>query len=112
VNLTDEDAPFLDTALDDRSKEVRRAAADLLARLPTSVFVARMLARAQPLLSFKPAKLLSRASLEVTLPSSPDASAARDGLDPKAFGQQKTLGEKACPARAHPRRRAAATLDQ
>ena len=94
-NLSDDDAPFLDGLLADRSKEVRRAAVDLLARLPASPFVARMIARAVPLLAFKRGGLLARASLEVTLPADPDAAASRDGLDPKAFGQQKTLGEKA-----------------
>jgi hypothetical protein len=39
--------------------------------------------------------LLSRASLEVVLPPEPDAAALRDGLDPKTFGTQKTLGAKA-----------------
>jgi hypothetical protein len=95
TNLSDADAPFLDAALDDRSKEVRRAAIDLLARLPSSALVARMIACAAPLLAFQRGGLLSRASLEVTLPSEPDAVATRDGLDPKAFGNQKTLGEKA-----------------
>lgn len=95
THLSDADVPFLDAALDDRSKEVRRATIDLLARLPSSPFVVRMLARATPLLVFKRGGLLSRASLEVTLPPDPDTAATRDGLDPKAFGQQKTLGEKA-----------------
>ncbi len=95
TNLSEDDVPFLDDALDDRSKEVRRATIDLLARLPSSPFVARMLARATPLLAFKGGGLLSRASLDVTLPPDPDSAATRDGLDPKAFGQQKTLGEKA-----------------
>lgn len=94
-NLSMEDAPFLESLLGDRSKEVRRAAIDLLARLEASPFVARMTERAAPLLAFKRGGLLSRASLEVTLPADPDAAATRDGLDPKAFGQQKTLGEKA-----------------
>lgn len=95
AQLSDDDAPFLDAALDDRSKEVRRVAIDLLARLPSSAFVGRMIVRATPLLTFQRGGLLSRASLEVTLPADPDAVATRDGLDPKAFGNQKTLGEKA-----------------
>jgi len=94
-NLSGEDSPFLEAALDDRSKEVRKIAADLLARQPDSPFVARMLARAQPLLVWKPGRLLSKASLEATLPAEPDAAGVRDGLDPKAFGPQKTLGARA-----------------
>jgi hypothetical protein len=95
VQLSLEDEPFLESVLDDRSKEVRRTAVDLLARLPASQFVARMKSRATPLLNFKAGGLLSRSSLEVVLPGESDAAALRDGLDPKAFGQQKTLGERA-----------------
>ncbi|EDY20771.1 conserved hypothetical protein [Chthoniobacter flavus Ellin428] len=95
TNLSEEDTPFLERLLDDRSKEARRAVIDLLARLPASPFVARMTARVTPLLHFTKGGLLSRATLEVTLPGDPDAAATRDGLDPKAFGQQKILGEKA-----------------
>lgn len=94
-NLSADDEALLETALDDRSQQVRRVAVDLLARLPASQFVARMTARATPLLVFKPARILGRASLEVTLPDRCDASATRDGLDPKAFGRQKKLGERA-----------------
>jgi Family of unknown function (DUF5691) len=95
VNLSGDDSPFLETALDDRSKEVRRIAVDLLARLAAVPFVARMLERARPLLVWKPARLLGKGSLEVALPAEPDAAAARDGLDPKAFGAQKALGDRA-----------------
>lgn len=95
TNLSDDDQPFLECVLDDRSKEVRRAAVDLLARLASSPFSARMIARATPLVHFNRGGLLARASLEVTLPGEPDASAIRDGLDPKALGPQKQLGEKA-----------------
>ncbi|HVE16979.1 MAG TPA: DUF5691 domain-containing protein, partial [Chthoniobacterales bacterium] len=94
-NLSDADASFLDSALDDRSKEVRRVVVDLLARLPASLFAARMLARAQPLLAWKRGGLLSRASIEVALPGEQDSIAARDGLDSKIFGSQKVFGEKA-----------------
>jgi hypothetical protein len=74
---------------------VRRVACDLLARLPASPFTGRMAARAQPLFSLKRGGLLSKSSLEVTLPPEPDDAASRDGLDPKAFGPQKVLGERA-----------------
>ena len=93
--LDEADAPFLEGALDDRSKEVRQVAVDLLARLPGSPFAGRMVARAEPLLTFKRGGLLSRATLAVVLPADPDAAAVRDGLDPKAFGPQKLLGDKA-----------------
>lgn len=95
TSLSMEDEPFLESVLDDRSKEVRRAAIELLSTLPESRLVQRMIERATLLVKYKPGKLLSRASLEVTLPDLPDPAGVRDGLDPKAFGHQKQLGEKA-----------------
>ena len=89
------DEPFLERALDDRSKEVRVTAALLLSNLPDSALTARMTARATTLLAFKKGGLLGRASLEVTLPGPPDAEALRDGLEPKPAGAYRALGEKA-----------------
>jgi hypothetical protein len=68
---------------------------DLLARLPGSAFAARMTQRAVPLLQFKPGGLLSRPSLEVTLPPGPDAAAIRDGFDLTVSLVRKLLGDRA-----------------
>ena len=43
-----DDEPFLESALDDRSREVRQQAADLLTRLPDSRLALRMAERAGP----------------------------------------------------------------
>lgn len=94
-NPSGDDVPFLEAALDDRSKEIRLAAVDLLARLPGSPLVARMIARAIPLLVFKRGGLLTRAAVQVTLPGEPDAAARRDGLNPKDVLHAPGLGEKA-----------------
>jgi hypothetical protein len=90
VGLSQADEPFLEAALDDRSKQVRDAAAELLAELPASAFVARMSARAEPLLSFQPGAsggILKRAKppkLDVTLPPEKfDKSWLRDGITEK-----------------------------
>src|SRR5206468_3036992 len=48
VSLSDDDEPFLEAALDDRSANVRQIAAELLARLPNSRRSARMAARLRP----------------------------------------------------------------
>jgi len=87
--LSPEDESLLEGALDDRSKEVRRVAADLLARLPSSQFVRRMTERATPLLAWKGAK---KPKIEVTLPAPPDKAAERDGIETK--GRNPRLGQK------------------
>ncbi len=90
LSLADE--PFLEAALDDRGKEVRRVAADLLARLLESAFVRRMIARAEPLLVGK-RSLLGGFSLEVTLPGECDKSMERDGIVLKP--SDRNMGDKA-----------------
>jgi Family of unknown function (DUF5691) len=103
VGLSMDDEPFLESALDDRGKEVRRAAAALLRRLPESRLVARMLDRVQPLLIWaggeKPRLLGLRARqparVEVTLPDACDTAMIRDGVEPKPLADRKGLGEKA-----------------
>lgn len=86
------DEPFLEAALDDRSAEVARAAAELLARLPESRLVQRLTARALQWMRFQPRRLLKQARLEVELPED-DPALRRDGIaDPPPTVK---LGEKA-----------------
>ncbi|MFZ5832013.1 MAG: DUF5691 domain-containing protein [Planctomycetota bacterium] len=51
VGLSKDDEPFLESCLDDRSDQVRRAAAVLLARVPGSALAERMRTRAEAMLS-------------------------------------------------------------
>ncbi|MDQ2995949.1 MAG: DUF5691 domain-containing protein, partial [Chloroflexota bacterium] len=103
VGLSMQDEQLLESALDDRSKEVRRAAAELLTRLPESQHAQRMLARALPLLAWipaeKPRMLRLRpgqpARLEVTLPDVCDQPLIRDGIEPKPPADRQDLGQKA-----------------
>jgi hypothetical protein len=95
AGLSMADEPFLEDLLDDRSKEVRRTAADLLAHLPESRLVQRMLERVKPLLEFKPAKLLRKAQIEVILPETCDEHILRDGIDPKPPRHLEEIGQKA-----------------
>jgi hypothetical protein len=88
--LGDADEPFLESVLDDRRKDVRAAAARLLARLPGSRLAARMTERAGACLSLAPpsgglaGRLLgARATVQVRLPAECDASMRRDGIEPK-----------------------------
>ena len=82
VGLCDDDEPFLEAALDDRSAGVRQVAVDLLARLPGSRRAARMAERL--------AALVNRdGTLSFAPPAKPDASAVRDGINdaaPAAMG--------------------------
>ena len=81
--LSEADEPFLERALDDRRKEVRQQAAALLAKLPASALVARMVARATAVLSLGKAGLLKRTRIEVTPPAGADTALVRDGVEPK-----------------------------
>jgi hypothetical protein len=71
------DEPFLEVALDDRRKEVRRAAADLLVKLPESRLAGRMADLLRPLVRTEGA---IRRRLVVDLPESVDESLLRDGV--------------------------------
>lgn len=95
IGLTDEDEAWLETLLDDRSKVVRRIAADLLARLPDSRLVQRMIARVQPLVSFVAATANQMAQLEITPPNMPDGAMQRDGIETKRPAHLLQMGEKA-----------------
>jgi len=90
--LSLDDEAFLESALDDRRKEVRGVAADLLARLPESALRRRTLERARPLLTFK-LNRLKRKTVEVMLPKACDKAMRRDGVEPRPYSQG--VGEKA-----------------
>ncbi len=100
AGLSLEDEPLLEAALDDRSKDVRRAAAGLLARLPDARLARRMRERAVPLLQLaaeRPRVLAGRrrgGGLIVTLPEACDAAMQRDGVEPKPPAHRQKLGEK------------------
>ncbi|WP_067175638.1 DUF5691 domain-containing protein [Microtetraspora niveoalba] len=83
--LTMADEPFLEAALDDRRREVRQAAADLLTRLPESRLGTRMAERA--------ARLLTRDGdrLRAEPPKACDSRMERDGVrarPPAGTGQR------------------------
>jgi Family of unknown function (DUF5691) len=80
--LAQDDEEFLEMALDDRSKDVRKVAADLLARLPTSHLCQRMIQRLQALMPDK-VDQASSSSLKLELPTKCDEAMVQDGIESK-----------------------------
>lgn len=89
VGLGMDDEPFLESALDDKRKEVRVAAARLLGTLPESRLVGRMTERLAPLLRVHvPDGMIARLRgqgprIDVELPAECDKGMRRDGIEPK-----------------------------
>ncbi|MCZ7648093.1 MAG: DUF5691 domain-containing protein [Planctomycetota bacterium] len=91
TGLSIRDEPFLEECLDDRRKEIRQLAEDMLLRIPESRLRSRAIARARSILSIKG---MLKKTLEVNPPSACDDDMQRDGIDTKgAAGVQ--MGEKA-----------------
>ncbi len=85
TGLTMDDEPFLEACLDDRSREVRRTAAALLAAMGDSRFSLRMAARLAASVSVKTRSGLltlgkRQCSLDITLPQQWCPDFDRDGL--------------------------------
>ncbi|MFI6292442.1 DUF5691 domain-containing protein [Nonomuraea sp. NPDC050790] len=86
VGLSMADEPFLERALDDRRREVRQSAANLLAGLPDSRLAGRMARRAARCLE------VSGGRVEVRPPEECDAAMERDGVRAKP---PRGIGERA-----------------
>ncbi|WP_156401516.1 DUF5691 domain-containing protein [Duganella sp. Root1480D1] len=80
VGLSLADEPFLEAALDDKRKEVRGIARELLAALPGSQLSARCAARMDALLTLLPRGEGQLPALEVSLPEACDKAMKRDGV--------------------------------
>lgn len=78
VSLHADDAGFLESALDDRRKEVRLTVAELLSRLPASPLVERMFQRAVRFLHRD-----SREKLMIQVPETLEKDWIRDGIQEK-----------------------------
>lgn len=80
AGLSDADEPFLETALTDRSRNVRATAAELLSALPHSALAGRMAARASSCVSLDRSE--GAASISVEAPHECDTDMQRDGVVP------------------------------
>ncbi|GAA0339864.1 DUF5691 domain-containing protein [Actinoallomurus spadix] len=78
LSLADEE--FLETALDDRGLEVRRIAADLLARLPGTAYARRMTERARACLRAETGPAGGPERLVAAPPERHDEGMLRDGI--------------------------------
>jgi hypothetical protein len=96
--LSRQDEAFLEAALDDRRKEVRQQAAELLMRMRESALVQRVWQRLAPRVrlqttsGLKLKKLLGKASIEVDLPERWEDSMQHDAIEEKP---PQGMGEKA-----------------
>jgi Family of unknown function (DUF5691) len=89
VGLGPDDEAFLETALDDRRKEVREEAARLLRRIPNSAYNLRMAQRARQIVAVPVG-----GPVRVAPPAACDKTMRRDGVAPKPPAGTK-VGEKA-----------------
>jgi hypothetical protein len=99
TGLSLEDESLLESALDDKRKGVRLAAAECLSRLPESAHGQRNRARLEPLLTLEEKKGgflsgLRKRRLSIELPAALDKPMARDGVEAKPPAQRK-IGERA-----------------
>ena len=84
VGLCADDEPLLESRLDDRSEQVRTAAAALLARLPGSALARRMRLRAEVMLTVNSAGGGNTLRLSCRPPEEIDKAWVRDGVPAKA----------------------------
>lgn len=98
TGLSPDDAPFLETCLDDRAGGVREAAQRLLPRLPRSLYASRMAVRATAALVIESKTRLLRSAtheLVVTLPTE-SPTLARDGVTPNPGSSAAAAHGRAC----------------
>lgn len=91
IGLSMADEPFLEEALDDRAKDVRAVAAELLKQLPKSRLCARMTERLKEFIQWKGGK---KVGFTVTLPDDCSKEMVRDGVQGKATQGAQVIGEK------------------
>lgn len=95
TGLSLEDQALLEIARTDKRKEVRGLALSLLAQLPDSDFVQRMLSRLRDWSSYTAGGLLRAAKLELRPPADYDKAWALDGIPEKTTRRQENIGDKA-----------------
>ncbi len=82
--------PFLEELLDDKRKEIRLLAANILGEIPSSRLVERMFQRLVRLIELK-SKTFGKSKFKIELPEAIDDALLRDGLNIKTQGLQAGL---------------------
>ncbi|ACY97416.1 DUF5691 domain-containing protein [Thermomonospora curvata] len=97
--LSPDDEEFLEKALDDRAKDVRQVAADLLAELPGSAYGRRMAERAKSCVRVEEhvAEGRRHVRIVVELPHAHDEGMARDGIPFHPAGSFAPAGGSGAP---------------
>ncbi len=89
AGISARDEEFLEAALDDRGKMVRREAARVLTRLPGSAMRTRMRQRAAAMIAIERTKVgllrRSKVTIKIEPPKTFDKSWERDGVEDQAF---------------------------
>ncbi len=91
IGLSKGDDAFLSALLENKQKNIREKAANLLSKIPTSSFNQRMLIRLKKLITVK--KINKQPTLEIKLPKGVDDTMIKDGI--KASLQLYRSGNKA-----------------
>jgi len=80
LSLADED--FLEKCLNDKRKDIRREAANLLSKLEGSKLIERMFERVKEMITLK-SRTTKKEKIDITLPDILQEEMIRDGLDPR-----------------------------
>lgn len=81
-NLSLADEPFLEKCLDEKRKDLRRTAAQLLEKIEGSELRERMWSRLQDCIKIK-SRTLKKEKIEINLPDTCDDGMLRDGINPR-----------------------------
>ncbi len=83
INLSKSDEPFLENLLNSSRKEIRKPAAQLLAKIEGSGLITRMCERVEKYITVK-TRSFKKEKLELNPPDELDSSMIRDDIDPRS----------------------------
>ncbi len=84
INASKSDEPFLEHCLSNSRKEIRKAAAKVLAGIPDSKLCKRMFDQVVDLIDFRPSSAKKKEKLKIKLPDELTDNMIMDGIDPSS----------------------------